>query len=142
MALGTFWIPSGCDLTLTRTKEVEGADAGRLRPLEKGQGVAERLCKTPSERQHVLCRTYDIKATCMHVYMCHFHHAQKLIIHTRSTLEAVALWMSAAIVDSTQELLLVPVCVFFVTNSTQRRKEFREEKLPLRIRNTRVILVE
>jgi hypothetical protein len=64
--------------------------------------------------------------------MYYFLHAQKLILHTRSASGAVALWMSVAIVDSTEGILLVPY-VFFVTNSTQKRKEFREEKLSLRI---------
>jgi hypothetical protein len=47
MALGTFGSPADA-IYRSRTKEVGGADAGRLRLLGKGRGVAdERLCKLP-----------------------------------------------------------------------------------------------
>jgi hypothetical protein len=65
----------------------------------------------------------------MHMYMCHFHHAQKLILHTRSASGAVALWMSAAIVDSTEGILLVPYVFLLPIAHTQAKRIQRRKAL-------------
>jgi hypothetical protein len=71
MALGTFWIPSGCDLVPLTNQRGRGADVGRLRLLGKGQGVAdEGLCKTPlSGRvpgvEHTILRLHACMCVCV-----------------------------------------------------------------------------
>jgi hypothetical protein len=66
----------------------------------------------------------------MLVYMYHFyHHTQELIFtHTLSINGSCAfeLWVSTAIVDSTEELLLVPVC--FLLPIAHRGEKNSEKK--------------